>query len=216
MLAFVYYYKDGYSAGTCTNYTCDREKFADYSLLYNGPDGIFEKFYRTYDNLLRNSMHPVKGDILLSDHQKMNIPSHRKVILDGQELFIDKLKYYIGGENEPIESSFYTTRLYEPVEIALSEAKHFPLLDDAYCWSIDRNTYDISEAEYNAETVKLEGSRGGFDKLPAIYPPLPTKEQVAAGGYYYERSFAYYMDGRDNKRHFYRVVSRLRPFKTPF
>lgn len=216
MLAFVYYYKDGYSAGTSTNYTCDREKFADYSLLYNGPDGIFEKFYRTYDNLLRNSMHPVKGDILLSDHQKMNIPSHRKVIIDGQELFIDKLKYYIGGENEPIESSFYTTRLYEPVEIALPEAKHFPLLDNAYCWSIDRNTYDISEAEYNAETVKFEETRGGYDKLPAIYPPLPTKDQVAAGGYYYERSFAYYADGRDNKRRYYRVVSRLRPFKTPF
>ena len=50
---------------------------------------FMRKFYRTYDNLLRNSMHPVKGDILLSDHQKMNIPAHRKVIIEGQELFVD-------------------------------------------------------------------------------------------------------------------------------
>lgn len=215
MLALVYYFKDGYSIGTNTNYTCENIKFADYSLLYNGPDGIYEKFYRTYDNLLRNSMHPVKGDILLSDHQKMSIPSHRKVIINGQELFIDKLKYCIGGENEPIESTFYTARLYEPVEIALSESLRFPNLADAYCWSVDRNTYEISEAEYNAELVKFENVVG-FDKLPALYPPFPTKEQVAAGGYYYERSFAYYSDGRDNKRRFYRVVSRLRPTKTPF
>lgn len=216
MLSLVYYYKDGYSIGTNTNYTCENTRFAEYSLLYNGPDGLFEKFYRTYDNLLRNSMHPVKGDILLSDHQKMNIPAHRKVIIDGQELFIDKLKYYIGGDNEPVESSFYTARLYEPVEMALSEGQRFPTLENAYCWSIDRNTYDISEEEYNAELVKFDNDVRGSDKLPTLYPPFPTKEQVAAGGYYYERSYAYFMDGRDHKRYFYRVVSRLKPIKTPF
>lgn len=160
-------------------------------------------------------MHPVKGDILLSDHQKMNIPAHRKVIIDGQELFIDKLKYSIGGNNEPIESSFYTTRLYEPVQTAPAEDSRFPLPLDANCWSIDRNSYEISESDYNAELVKFGDTRG-TNKLPYIYPPFPTKEQVAAGGYYYERSFAHYQDGRDNKRRYYRVVARLRPIKTPY
>ena len=215
MLSLVYKYTDGYCIGTNTNYTYNNVRFADYSLLYNGPDGIFERFYRTYDNLLRNSMHPVKGDILLSDHQKMNIPAHRKVIIDGQELFIDKLKYSIGGNNEPIESSFYTTRLYEPVQTAPAEDSRFPLPLDANCWSIDRNSYEISESDYNAELVKFGDTRG-TNKLPYIYPPFPTKEQVAAGGYYYERSFAHYQDGRDNKRRYYRVVARLRPIKTPY
>lgn len=215
MLSLVYKHIDGYSIGTNTNYTSNKTKFAEYSLLYNGPDGIFEKFYRTYDNLLRNSMHPVKGDILLSDHQKMNIPSHRKVIIDGQELFIDKLKYYIGGENEPVESSFYTARLYMPTQTAIPEGQRFPTLEDASCWSIERNDYEISEAEYNAELIKFEVPvRGSSDKLPAFYPPFPTKEQVAAGKLQYERSYAYYQDNRDGKRYFYRVVSKLRPVKT--
>lgn len=145
----------------------------------------------------------------------MNIPAHRKVIIDGQELFIDKLKYSIGGNNEPIESSFYTTRLYEPVQTAPAEDSRFPLPLDANCWSIDRNSYEISESDYNAELVKFGDTRG-TNKLPYIYPPFPTKEQVAAGGYYYERSFAHYQDGRDNKRRYYRVVARLRPIKTPY
>lgn len=213
MLALIYKYKDGYTIGTNTNYTYDNTRFADYSILYNGPDGIFEKFYRTYDNLLRNSMHPVKGDILLSDHQKMSIPSHRKVIIDGQELFIDKLKYYVGGENEPTESSFYSARLYSPVEEALPEGSRFPVLENAYCWSIHRSDTEISEAEFNAELVKFESSRGS-DKLPAIYPPFPTQEQVNSGSYYYERTYAYSLIGRDGKKHFYRVVSKLRPDKT--
>ena len=37
------------------------------SLLYPGPDGIFERFYRTLDDLLRNSLMPVKAELLLSD-----------------------------------------------------------------------------------------------------------------------------------------------------
>lgn len=216
MLALVYHYRDGYNIGTNRNYTVENKRFADYSLLYNGPDGIYEKFYRTYDNLLRNSMHPVKGDILLSDHQKMNIPAHRKVIIEGQELFVDKLKYYIGGNNEPVESTFYTTRLYEPVEIAISESQRFPTLANAYCWSVDKKTYDITEDEYNAELVKLNYGARDSDHLPTIYPPFPTKEQVAEGKLYYERSFAYYQDHRTGPRTFHRVVAKLRPIKTPY
>lgn len=217
MLSLIYKGTDGYNIGTNTNYKNSEEKFADYSLLYNGPDGIYEKFYRSLDDLLRNSMHEVKGDILLSDHQKMTIPSHRKVIINGQELFIDKLKYCIGGDNEPTESSFYTTRLYEPVHSAIAEEKRFPLRDDAVCWRLNRNVYDISEAEYNAELIKFEisAARSG-NTLPAIYPPFPTKEQVAAGGVYYERSYAACWDDRQGKRNYYRVVANLTPIKSPY
>lgn len=213
ILSLIYQNSYGYNNGTKSNYN-GSVKFADYSLLYNGPDGIYEKFYRYYDNLLRNSMHPVKGDILLSDHQKMNIPSHRKVIINGQELFIDKLKYYIGGDNSPIESSFYTTRLYEPVKLAIEESKRFPNLADTTCWRVDNTIYDITEEEYNAELVKLDAGARSSASLPTIYPPFPTKEQVAEGKYYYERSFASYRDNRNGKRTFHRTVSKLLPIKT--
>ena len=215
MLALVYHYKDGYNIGTNRNYTVSGLKFADYSLLYNGPDGIYENFYRIYDNLLRNSMHPVKGDILLSDHQKMTIPAHKKVIIDGQELFIDKLKYYIGGNNEPVESSFFTTRLYEPVQEAIAEEKRFPKLENSECWKVEKIVSDISEAEYNADPVKIEiGLREG-GSLPAIYPPFPTKEQVTAGGYYYERTYVYKREQRVGPPIFRRVIAKLIPAKTP-
>lgn len=83
----------------------------NYSLLYNGPCGIFERFYRTYDNMLRNSFIPVKVDLLLSPEQKMNLNAHRKKLLQGQQLLVNKLKYHLGGKNEPVESEFLTTYL---------------------------------------------------------------------------------------------------------
>lgn len=213
ILSLIYQNNHGYNIGTMSNYK-GTVKLSDYSLFYNGPDGIYEKFYRSYDNLLRNSMHPVKGDILLSDHQKMNIPSHRKVIINGQELFIDKLKYYIGGDNSPIESSFYTTRLYEPAKLAVEESRRFPNVAATTCWRVDNTTSDISEEEYNAELVKLDGGARSGASLPVIYPPFPTKEQVAEGKYYYERSYAFYQDHRNGPRTFHRTVSKLLPIKT--
>lgn len=213
ILSLIYQNNHGYNIGTMSNYK-GTVKLSDYSLFYNGPDGIYEKFYRSYDNLLRNSMHPVKGDILLTDHQKMNIPSHRKVIINGQELFIDKLKYYIGGDNSPIESSFYTTRLYEPAKLAVEESRRFPNVAATTCWRVDNTTSDITEEEYNAELVKLGASVRLDASLPTIYPPFPTKEQVAEGKYYYERSYAFYRDNRNGKRTYHRTVSKLLPIKT--
>lgn len=176
MLSFLFYRKEGYCVGTNTNYngTCPW----NYTLLYNGPDGIFERFYRKYDDMLRNSLHPIKAKLLLSDSLKMNLPAHRKVIIQGQELLINKFKYYLGGKNEPVESELMTTHLYEPVNKAISEANRFP--DNRVSkWYIVKNEVEISEAEYNA--IPNKGS------LPAIYPPPPTQAQIDKGGAYYYR-----------------------------
>lgn len=181
MLAFLLFQKEGYCIGTNTNYR-GTTRLWNYTLLYNGPDGIFERFYRKYDNMLRNSLHPIKAKLLLSGAQKMNLPAHRKVIIQGQELLINKLKYYLGGKNEPVESELMTTHLYEPVSTAIPEADRLP--DNSISkWYITAEYTEISEAEYNA--IPNKGS------LPAIYPPPPTAEQIKNGGTYYKRAYCY-------------------------
>lgn len=177
MLSFLYYRDAGYCVGTNTNFK--EVRLWDYTLLYNGPDGIFERFYRKYDDMLRNSLHPLKAKLLLSDTQKMNLPAHRKVVIQGQELLINKLKYYLGGKNEPVESELMTTHLYEPIRSAMSETERFP--ENKSKWYITRESTEISEAEYNA--IPNKGS------LPAIYPPPPTPEQIEKGGNYYYREY---------------------------
>jgi hypothetical protein len=122
MLAFAYLLGNdsvgSFYLGTIHSYDLRRQRIFNYSLLYNGTDGIFENFYRPYDSMLRNSMHTIKANLLLSQHQKLTIQAYQKVILDRQELLINKLAFTIGGKNEPQESEFFTLRLHELIDVA--------------------------------------------------------------------------------------------------
>jgi hypothetical protein len=179
MLAF-YYDATGlaYMHGTISSYNyLGTTKLWDYSLCYFGEDGLYERFYRDYDNMLRNSMHTVIATLLLSNQLKRTIPAHEKVVISGQELLIDTLKYKVGGPSDPQESTFYTTRLYEPLDLAQGEDDR--LATPQYRWQLSVSSVVITQAEYLASPVK--------DKTYTVfYPPHPT----APGGSYYPQQVA--------------------------
>lgn len=202
ILSFVYFSSRDFYLGTTTNYSFDGTKIFDYSLHYNGPDGIFERFYRPMDDLYRNSLHTVSAELLLSQHQKMSIPAHKKVLLDGAELLIDKLKYSIGGTNEPVESELLTTSLYEPVDRAPEDVQRFLLPE--YEWGVKQTVQTITKAEYDAAVSKA-------DSLPAIYPILPTKAMYDAGGEYHQRIYYYTWTSRFDGEVYEKITSYLTP-----
>lgn len=178
MVAFPYTDRFGQPRCTVTNYDHsetseypDEIRLFDYSLCYYGEEGIFEKFYRSYDLLLRNSLHPVNIDLLLTPYQKRSLPAHKKVIISGREMFIDKLKYHIGGSNEPTESELFTTEIYLPID----EAKHlYDILSEpilSYIWETHFEAHEVSKEEYEASEYK--------DRTPTIiYPPAPSAHYV--------------------------------------
>lgn len=204
MLAFTYFDTITHA----TNHTAGTRW--QYSLLYNGQYGIYEQFYRDFDNLLRNSLHPVKADLLLSSVQKMNIKSHRKVLLSGQELLINKLAYKIGGKDEPTESEFFTTLLHTPVKLAPLESGRFSL-NQKYRWRIQLKSYDITPEEFNAAPVRVEGYRNNVEPLPAIYPLPPTEEIYKKGGSYFHRSYVRHYVGRGGKEYYLKYEWALTP-----
>ncbi len=189
ILAFFYLDTTGitHHIGTISSYNPFYRKLSDYSLLYNGPDGIFERFYRPYDNILRNSMHTVTAGLLLSPHQKLTIPAHRKVLIHNQELLINKLAFTLGGRNEPQESEFYTTHLYEPVESALPEKERIPVhygySNYNHFWSIRVEKRNISAAEYNASPHK-------GTSIPVFYLPVPDPDKYSPGNVFTEKKLA--------------------------
>lgn len=186
MLAFAYFDtapSNVFCRGTVTNYNSSRRRLFDYSLQYNGEDGIFEQFYRPYDNILRNSFHTVKANLLLSQHQKQNIPSYKKVSIHNQELLVDKLNFTIGGKNEPKESEFRTIRLYEPVDVAKSEI--VPVYAGNVRFADLRFNYaNITEAEYNSSPYKTAS-------IPIQYLPLFRPDDIDnMGALIWEKKYA--------------------------
>lgn len=190
MLAFPYVSTDGMPCGTVTAYDIHYEydnrfgppshaseeslyrKIFDYALVYNGDDGIFEKFYRQYDLLLRNSLQELKVKLLLTQSQKQNLPSHAKVVIRGVSFFFNKLKFTLGGKSEPTESELKTIALTTPIHEASRMIDVMPALSCGYKWVGHEETVEVSESAYN---------NSGDDKdrtFKIIYPPLPSAEYV--------------------------------------
>ncbi|MFA7123986.1 MAG: hypothetical protein WC212_08105, partial [Candidatus Delongbacteria bacterium] len=175
MLAFSYDANgSGFLLGTLSNYDYKGSRLWDYSLCYNGPDGLFEKFYREYDNLLRNSLHGTQVKLLLSKSEMQSIPAHEKILLKGHEYFINILKFQIGGNQEPIESELLTTQLFEPLDNAILENERFPY--PAFYWKSILEQRTLTEAEYNASEYKGK-------TYETIYPAHPTQAGITYGIY---------------------------------
>lgn len=187
MLAFPYVSSDGIACGTVTAYDTHLysnvgfgshqgeqtpRKIFDYSLVYNGEDGIYEKFYRQYDLLLRNSLQELKVKLLLSQSQKQNLPSYAKVVIRGVSFFFNKLKFTLGGKSEPTESELRTIALTTPVNEAESLEDMMPAMTCKYQWLGFEETVEVSENDYK---------KSGNDQdrtFKIIYPPLPSAEYV--------------------------------------
>lgn len=179
MLAFAYK-SNNYPRGTISNYakmvsSNSYEVYTrlfDYTLSYNGPDGIFEKFYRNLDNIYRNSLHTVTADLLLPANVKQSLSAHLPVNLQGENLLVNILKYTIGGKIEPLETSFYTYRLYEPVNSAPPFSDYNQSTD--YQWKFNNTKRQLTQAQYESSPYK--------DKpLVSMFLPPATKADADSG-----------------------------------
>ena len=140
-----------------------------YSLVLNGEKGIFEKFYRNYDNLLRNSMYTVRVNLLLSESMKQHLDVHYPVCLHGHRMLWNTINYSLGTHSEPVECELFTTQLYQPVEKAPTSNEELPS-NGEYVWEAMSKYTVVSKSEYDAaETKDL--------MLVHVYPYLrPSKE----------------------------------------
>ena len=174
ILAFSYL-SDARPEGTISAYDIHdsmQPRIFDYALYYNGPFGIFEKFYRDYDLLLRNSLHEMKVKLLLSQSQKQNLPAYAKVMIRGVAFFFNKLKFTLGGKNEPVESQLYTIALMQPVINAPMVNQQLKAMDTPYKWVGHEKQTEVSSSDY--ENAGLDKNR----TFTTIYPPIPSAEYL--------------------------------------
>lgn len=175
MLAFAYC--DGTTSyGTLSNYISTsivggvEIRIGDYSLAYNGDEGIFEKFYRQYDTLLRNSLHTVKGKFLLGLSEKRNIPSIALIDVKGSRLLLNKMTYQLGGTRDITQIDFLTMQFYEPIHIAKYISEILPG-NNGYKWVVKQEEKSISADEYQNSPYKNA-------TYNTVYPPEPTGDKM--------------------------------------
>lgn len=194
MLCFSKKYDDNtYSGGTILDTTTIFEsrrpgkivKWSDYSLTFNGENGIFEKFYRRYDDILRNSFHIIRARLLLEDRTKMEMSAIAPVVIQGMRALPDVIRYTIGSEKSISECTFRTIRLYEQTNHA-NDYTGILWGDRDYKWTAHQTSLTVSKSEYDAALYKDKG-------MDMVYPSeFPTAAMADSGQRYYEREWYEY------------------------
>ena len=169
MLCFVFR-QNGLCAGTVTNkvsgYGTADSKLWNYTLLLHGEDGIYERFYREYDGLLRNSLHTVSARLMLSQTEKMTLRPHLPVIINGQRLWPSVLNYVLGQEAEPVECELVTLRHYTPSTSGKTLAQW--LAEGVFSFEARHESSTCSKSE-DESGLKLESDR----LFPVRVPTAP-------------------------------------------
>ncbi len=100
------------ASGTTQHYDNSGEIFADYDLVLSGINGLYEKFWKSFNNILQNSFQPIKLNLNL---QNMNtFKMHKGKMLNGQPLIPESIKYEISNSGiKVIEAKFRTVKLYK-------------------------------------------------------------------------------------------------------
>ena len=157
-------------------------KWSDYSLTYNGENGIFEKFYRQYDDIRRNSFHILRANVLMDERSKMEMTAIEPIVIQGHRVLPDVLQYALGSKKIPMECSFRSIRLMEPTTHAdnydgkLWGTRTYQWVSHQLKTSVTKEEYDA--AEYKDQTIDI------------VYPSeFPTAELADDGKKYYERKW---------------------------
>lgn len=179
MISFVYH-SGKLDYGTILNYDANGNRLWDYTLSYHGPDGLFERFWRNFDSLLRNSLLEIKVDMLLNDIQKVSLSEYKKVTIEGQELLPSSIRYS-PGSREPLESTFLTTRLYEPISTAMAETERFASNISKYEWKVNYSRSNASDNVKRRWVYKEEPS--------TIFYAPPKDYQYVQGGKYHQVTY---------------------------
>lgn len=165
--------------GTIHNYNDSGVKLWNNSITWNGPDGLFEKFWRKRDTLMRNALLEIQVDTILPEEIKLTLSPVKQVMLHNQKYLISEINY--STERKSIGScSLLSTKLQQPVSEAKPADEYFR--EKTYKW-IARYTRSwtppvgiTSVYKYKIEPI-------------AFYPEDPTSSQYSTGGKYFQRIY---------------------------
>ena len=142
----------------------------DISLIFVGQYGLFNHFWKDYDAILRHANHIVETDIHLSAKQCMNPDFSASILLDGQRMLPDSIRYTLPQKStSPAKVKLRTLKLLKPFD--LEKEQTVPIVDQLYRWVLYDNksaTVDAavrSQKEAWRDAINQEGSNRSFYDL---------------------------------------------------
>jgi hypothetical protein len=177
-----------YPLGTPFCYDYNGHEAGSLSLQYAGANGLFVRFWRAYDALLRHAFRKItcRLQMPLAEFLKFNIYTPK--LLNGMPVLPHSIKYSISRKGLAIsELQLLTLRLQQPFDLGAEQLVP-PFTASDYYWV--RN----NDAEAVAHSTQYEEAFMNYQLLTAPTKPLPeydppTEAQYNAGGKYHQETF---------------------------
>ena len=190
----------------------------DISMTFVGDDGLFNRFWKGYDAILRHANHTVEIPVHLSCNTLQNTDFSKPVSIDGQRLLIDQQRYQLPlCGNTPAVVILRTLKLLYPFD--LDKEQTIVILPQLYKWIFINNQETIfnsvsgeqvrqwrinlsSNATWLGTTRRNEVNEPvSDDELPYL---VPTQEDYDSQHSYWIRKAKYSCD----LYYKYRVIDR--------
>jgi hypothetical protein len=170
-------------------YDAKGARWGNLSLQYNGSEGLFARFWKQYDTLLRHAFRKVTCKLNIPVEQMLKFSVLTPKLINGVRVIPVQVKYRIGNKGVVIidEAEFKTLQLQQPYNI--DNEQEIPQFNKStYYWLRRHNMAAVVAAH---PEVDNNGVRWGTIEIPpsAHTYPAPTLAQVNAGGRYYEAQY---------------------------
>lgn len=131
----------------------------DISLTFVGDNGLFNRFWKEYDAILRYANHTFETELHLDHNQLLNVDISNPISIDGQRLLIDTCRYLLPLVNsKPATVNFRTLRLLHPYD--LKEQQVIISDQQLYKWKFFSNKGSIMDSKKRAYLSSLQATAG--------------------------------------------------------
>lgn len=176
----------------------------DISMTFVGENGLFNRFWKDYDAILRHANHTIEAKLHLEHKQLLNADFSTPVALDGQRLLVDTQRYQLPLHfSLPATVNLRTIKLLKPYDLDKEQGIH--TIPQLYKWVLFNNR----ESVYNSVCGEQIRQWQTAVKPPATWIGVNRKNEVSDETSDAEIPFTVpTKDDFDNKRtHFIKQVN---------
>ena len=125
----------------------------DISMTFVGEDGLFNRFWKSYDAILRHANHTIEVPLRLSLSQLLTSDFSKPVALDGQRMLIDLHRYQLPLHlSTPATIKLRTLKLLHPYD--LEQEQNIPITKQLYKWDFINNREIVTNSIIGEQVQK--------------------------------------------------------------
>lgn len=114
----------------------------DISMTFVGENGLFNRFWKGYDAILRHANHTIEAKLHLTHKQLLNTDFGSPVSMSGQRLLIDTQRYQLPlRSTSPATLNFRTIKLLKPFDLDKEQSIH--TVEQLYKWVLFNNRESV-------------------------------------------------------------------------